>query len=365
MKKTKVLWIITGGIRRNGICVSQLEYAKRINKDKFKLDVAAVHDNSNDMIKEYETAGCDVFILPDRRRKIISYIKSLKKLIIKENYDVVHAFGSSSLMGIELGIAKKCGVKKRIAHSRNTTCDRKILEKILRPNFANKYNYALACGKDAGDWLFSKNYIILHNGKDLKQYAYKEKIRNEIRGKYNIGNNIALAHVGNFNNQKNHSFLIDVFYEYNKQNENSLLFLMGSGEKMDEIKKKVASLKLESKVIFLGSINNVEEIIQGMDIMLLPSLFEGLPNVVIEWQAAGLPCILSDTITKECSVCDLVTYIPINQGVKKWSDAINGMKVLNSSERKDYSKKACKLLKESSFEINENTKKLEEIYINY
>ena len=365
MSKIKVLWIITGGLRRNGICVSQLEYAKRLNKDKFSLDVLAVHNNSEDMIDEYKKAGCNVITLYDRRKNLFKYMSELKTLIKKEKYDVIHTFGSSALMGIELGIAKKCGVKVRIAHSRNTTCDRKVLEKILRPNFNRSYNYALACGNDAGDWLFDdKKYVVLHNGKDLKKYSFNEKNRKIIREKYHIEDKIAFGHVGNFNNQKNHTFLIDIFYEISKKYDNAVFFLMGTGDKMDEIKEKVSQLKLNDKVFFLGSVNNVEEIIQGMDIMLFPSLFEGLPNVVIEWQAAGLPCILSDKITEECAVCDLVKFVSIEQGVDKWIDVLNTINVYNDAERKEMSSYACKMLIKNSFEIEENVSKLEKIYMN-
>ena len=362
MAKIKVLWIITGGLRRNGICVSQLEYAKRINKKRFVLDVAAVHNNSSEIIAEYETAGCRVIVLPDRREKTIKYKRALKEIIKTEKYDVVHTFGSSSLMGIELSIAKKCGVKLRIAHSRNTTCDRKLLEKILRIKFNRTYNFALSCGKEAGDWLFDdKKYIILHNGKDLNRYSFNEKTRNLIRKKYNIENKLAFAHVGNFNNQKNHNFLIDIFNELHKKNKDTVLFLMGSGEKEIEIKNKVSKLGLNDSVYFLGSINNVEDVIQGMDIMLLPSLYEGLPNVVIEWQASGLPCVLSNKITKECKVSDLVYFVAIDKGIEEWLKCIEKIDI-SKYNRIEESINSCKKLIENGFDINSNTKKLEELY---
>ena len=140
MKKIKILLIITGGIRRNGICVSQLDYYNNIDKNSFQIDIVAVHNNTEEMIEKYIQAGCNVYTLPDRRKNLIKYLKELKKLIKREHYDIVHVHGSSTLMYLELNLAKKCGVPVRIAHSRNTTCDRPYLEGLLRRKFDKSYN---------------------------------------------------------------------------------------------------------------------------------------------------------------------------------------------------------------------------------
>lgn len=363
MKKIKVLWIITNGIRRNGICVSQLDYYKLIDKEKFIIDIVAVHNNTKDMIDEYFNAGCRVYELTDRRKNLFKYLKELKELIKKEKYDIVHVHGSSTLMALELRIAKKCGVPVRIAHSRNTTCDKKILDKIFRLSFERNYNVALACGEEAGKWLFKKDkFIVFHNGKNLEKYKFNEKTREKIREQYNFGSKLVFGHVGLFTQQKNHVFLIDAFESYHKSNKNSILVLIGEGSLMEEIKQKVNDKNLNDSVLFLGRKSNVEEIIQGLDIMLFPSLYEGLPNVVIEWQASGLPCIISDKITKECSVGDLVKFLPINCDVKLWEKEINNT-LSKCQDRKKQSEIACEQLKNNSFDINNNVKILEKLYI--
>jgi len=364
LKKIKVLWVITNGIKRNGICVSQLDYYKEIDKSRFLIDVVAVHNNTEEMINEYINNGCNVFILPDRQKKLLEYINAFKKLIISNQYDIVHVHGSSTLMTIELKIAKKCGVPIRIAHSRNTTCDRKYVEPILKGIFNKSYNSALACGQEAGKWLFgSKNFTIFHIGKDLKKYSYDSVIRKKVRLKYNIGNKISFGHVGLFVDQKNHTFLIDVFSEIHKKRNDTVLFLMGDGLLIQDIRKKVKSLNLEDSVFFLGSVKNVHEIIQGMDIMLFPSKFEGLPNVVIEWQAAGLPCIISDRITDECCVSDKVYRISIDKGISNWVNKFLDFK-FDNYDRQNESLVNCKLLKENGFDIYSNVKRLENYYEN-
>lgn len=353
---------MTGGLKKDGICVSQLDYAKRLNKNIFSLDVCAVHNNSDEMIKAYEDAGCKVIVFPDRKKNLIKYIKKLKVELRNGRYDIIHTFGSSSLMAIELMIAKKCDIKVRIAHSRNTTCDRPWLEKLIKPIFKKSYNYALACGKDAGEWLFDdKKYNILHNGKNLNKYSFNENIRKKIRRKYKIQDKIAIGHVGNFINQKNHEFLIDIFSEINRKDNNTVLFLMGSGSLVDEIKEKVIQLKLNDKVYFLGSINNVEEIIQAMDVMIFPSLFEGLPNVVIEWQASGLPCLISDKITKECCVTDNVFFLSIDNGLDEWINTTLDV-CYKKNNRNNVSAKNLQLLKDNGFDIVDSVVFLEELY---
>ena len=366
MDKRKVLWIFAGGMRRNGICVSQLDYYKTIDKNKFKIDVLAVHNNTVDMINDYKNAGCDVYELPDRRKKTPQYLKQLRKLLIKEKYDVVHVHGSSTLMFLELLTAKKCGVKVRIAHSRNTTCDRPWLEKIFRNSFDNSYNVALACGEDAGKWLFQdKDFAVFHNGKELTKYQFNADKRKKMRKNLGIADGmIAIGHVGLFNEQKNHHFLIEVFQDIFQSNKNAKLFLMGIGPKMEEIKEMVERLNLKDAVSFLGSVSNVNDYLQAMDVMLFPSLFEGLPNVVIEWQASGLPCIISDKITKECAVSELVHFMPIEEGAQCWKEQMERIPLQSEEEREQSSKLACELLKKNGFELETNTRNLEEIYRN-
>lgn len=364
MKKLKVLWIITTGLRKNGICISQLEYIKHINKDKFIVDIAAVHKDKQEMIDKYKKYSNKVILLPDRKKHTFNYLKKLKKLLKEEKYDIIHVYGSSSLMLMELMTAKRCGVKVRIAHSRNTTCDRPWLEKILRNTFNNSYNVALACGNDAGKWLFGdREFIVFHNAKDLEKYKFNIEIRRKMRGKLGLNNEIAIGHVGFFNAQKNHEFLIDAFNEIHSLNKNTKLFLMGIGFKMDAIKKKVSDLDLNNSVVFLNNVDNVEEYLQAMDVMLFPSLFEGLPNVVIEWQASGLPSMISSNITTECKSSDLVSFLSVNDGAKIWGDFFKKIKLFDESTREKESLKASMLLAKNGFEIIESTKNLEKVYV--
>lgn len=358
----KVLNIITGGLGREGITTTQLELMKAMDKSDIQIDIAAVHDDEEDVIKEFERAGCRVLRFPDRKRELIAYIRKLNYFIRKEKYDVIHVHGSSAIMSIELLIAKIARVKVRIAHSRNTSADHGIVDKLLRPIFYRSYTHGFAVGEEAGKWLFDKReFTIIHNGKDLRKFKFSNEQRLAVRKQFEIGDNVAIGFVGNLNMQKNIPFLLEVIKCNDEINPNCMYFLMGDGPERDNIKVKLREAGLLDKVIMTGRISNISEMLQGMDIMLLPSLFEGVPNVVLEWQAAGLPSIISERITKECKVCDLVKFLPIDQGTEQWITEIG--KVALDIDRKEKSDNSCSNMRKMGFDINENVKFIKEFYI--
>lgn len=297
------------------------------------------------------------------QKRPLMYCKSLYKIIRKEGYDIVHVHGSSSMMFMQLLTAKLAGVKVRIAHSRNTSSGHNFLHILCKPLFKVLYTNAFACGKEAGKWLFGTNekFIIIPNGKDSKMFEFKADIREKYRRKYDLKDKIVIGHIGNINYQKNHDFLIDVFNELCKKNKNYYLILAGKGNLEKEIHEKVEKLGLHSKVMFLGQIP-VEEVanwLQAMDIMVFPSKFEGFPNVLIEWQMAGLPCIISDTITKDVKITKLVQFESLDNTPKSWADEINNIKI---EDREANKQEVINQIKEKGYDIKENAKRLENIY---
>ncbi|MBT2701019.1 glycosyltransferase family 1 protein [Bacillus sp. ISL-40] len=358
----KVLNVITGGLGREGITTTQLEFMKGMDKSEIQMDIAAVHDNEEDVISEFEATGCRVMRFPDRKRELLAYMKQLNHRIRREHYDVIHVHGSSSMMSIELLIAKFAGVKTRIAHSRNTRADHEKVDKLLRPVFDHCYTHAFSCGEDAGKWLFGdKEFTVLHNGKNLEKFHFYQEQRDSIRTKYAIGNKTAVGFVGNLNVQKNLPFLLDVIRHNNISNPDCIYFLMGDGPERENVRAKLEEYGLSDNVIMTGRIPNIPEMLQGMDVMLLPSLFEGLPNVVLEWQAAGLPSLISDQITQECKVSNLVKFLPINQGTEIWVKEIE--KVSINNDRKTYSEDACRCMKAAGFDLEENIEFVRKFYV--
>ena len=207
--------------------------------------------------------------------------------------------------------------------------------KPLLKKYATDY---FACSKLAGEWLFGKENVengkvkIIHNAVDYQKFKMNEEVRNSIRKELNIEDKLVIGHVGRFTNQKNHTFLIDIFNEIHKKNSNSVLMLVGIGEKEDEIKEKVKKLEIEQNVLFMGFQDNVNELMWAMDVFLMPSLYEGLPVVGVEAQATGMPCFMSkDVVTDEVKITEGVKFISLNETAEKWAEEI-----LNSDlERKD------------------------------
>lgn len=358
----KVLCINSNQLKNDGITNSILNYYDHMDRSDMEVDLLKTADIAPEIKGRIQEIGLRV-VFTQYRKHVIRYILSTAKLIRKNRYEIVHVHGSSAILSIDLLAAWLGGCRVRIAHSRNTKCDHKVIDKLLRPLFNVLCTERFACGQDAGRWLFGdRPFIVIKNGKDIAKFRFDPEVRESVRRTYGWTDHVVVGHVGNFNYQKNHEFLIRVFAELYKKNKKYRLVLMGSGTSyFDAAKEQVKKLGLEEAVLFMGSITNVPEMLQAMDLMLFPSRFEGLPNVVLEWQISGLPAIISDKITKECKVTELIQYLPIDKGEKIWTDEVLNM-VIVPEDRKLQSEEACIRMREAQFDIQENAKNLKKIY---
>ena len=357
----RILVIVTNGLKREGIATTQLEYFRLMDKTDMIVDIASVREYQTEVIEEFESYGCNVIEFPNREKHVAGYIKRLWKVLHENKYDILHIHGSSCLMAMDLYLAKKAHVKVRIAHSRNTRCDHKVINILLRPLFNRSYNVAFSCGEDAGKWLFKDApYTVIHNGKDLEKFRFSENKRKEMRDKFNLNGSFAVGFVGNLKEQKNPFFLLDVFKSIYENNSNARFFIMGDGNMRHSLEMKSAELGIQEVTLFMGRISNVNEMLQAMDLMLLPSKWEGLPNVVLEWQSCGLPCIISDVITWECKVSDLVNYKSIEDSPEEWAKA--ALELGCSKTRKTNSDICRQRLMDEGFDLKKNVVDLRNTY---
>lgn len=230
----------------------------------------------------------------------------------------------------------------------------KVFEKRKIPKYADKL---FACGDEAGRWMFNTDdFEVLNNAIDTDLYAYNKEKADKVKKEFGIENKFVVGHVGRFNPQKNHEFLIDVFNEIQKVKEDSVLMLVGDGDLRPEIEKKVRDLGLSDKVIFTGVRSDVNDLMQGMDVFLFPSLYEGLGIVLIEAQAAGLKCIISDNIPKDGVLTDDVTCISLTQSPIVWANEILKYQEYKRANNKE-------IIKKANYDIKNNAKKLEQFYI--
>lgn len=363
MKKIKILTLSTSGLgKKEGISTVILDNYVLFDKDKFQLDMIASGDYSYQLISEFQNIGVNIKCLPSRKISVFHYITALIKLMKKEKYDAVYLHGSSATLSIELVIARICRCKIRVVHSHNTTCDHKIVDKLLRPIFYRNYTAALACGYEAGQWLYGdRPFHIIKNGRNTKAYAFNSGKRDYMRKKLGLSaQTLVLGHVGNFNMQKNQVFLLDILEQLLKVERNLKLYLMGDGTTRKSIMQMADDRGLSQYIVFTGSIQNVPDMLQAMDLMLMPSLYEGLPLVAVEWQMMGLPCILSDKITTECVFSDLVKFLSINN-VEEWKNTILAISK-NQKKRVTASKRAILAAKENGYDLSSNAQKLQQYF---
>lgn len=258
---------------------------------------------------------------------------TLDEFFKHNKYDVVHVHsGSISIFGIYAYYAKKHGVKKVIVHSHSSIEKKSLKNKILRYVcnlvLRNNVDVYCACSKVAGESKFidsvvKDKLIIIKNGIDVEKFKFDVRKRVELRNLLNIqGDEFVVGHVGRFSDEKNHTFLIDIFNEVVKLRPLSRLMLIGSGELESTIKEKVKFLDLEDNVLFIGNVNNVYDYYQAMDCFVLPSKFEGLGMVGIEAQCSGLPCIVSDGCPEELRVTEKLEYLSLGSVPTKWAEML-------------------------------------------
>lgn len=348
-----------------GVEAVVMNYYRNIDRNKIQFDFICDEDSTNIPYDEIKKLGGKVIIIPPYQ-KVIKYHKALKKVLKEGNYKIVHSH-INTLSVFPLFAAKCVGVPVRIAHSHSTS-NKKEWKKTLMKNalkpfskvFATDY---FACTEHAGRWLFGDkeydkgNVYLLNNAIDLDKFKYDEKVRKRKRKELGIKDDtLVIGHIGRFVDQKNHTFLIDIFNELHKKNKKTILLLIGQGPLMDEIKEKVEDLNLTKNVIFLGQRDDVNELYQAMDLFLFPSLYEGLGMVLIEAQASGLPCVCSTEVPKIAKVTENLYFISLSNSSKDWANSIL------STYKKYYRKNESEEIKKYEYDIVEEAKKLEKKY---
>ncbi len=233
--------------------------------------------------------------------------------------------------------AKRYGIPVRIAHAHNTgfqtsSSAERLLGTCLKAPLRHYANMYLACSDRAGEWLFGSRRMkagcvtVLPNGIPLSEFAFDQKARQQARAEWHVDDaTLVVGHVGRFTTQKNHGFLLDIFAELHREQPDSILVLAGIGELQQTTRQKVEELGLAETVRFLDFRSDVARLLQGMDVFVMPSLYEGFPVTAVEAQATGLPCAFSDTITREAKILEAVEYLPLDVPLQRWADAVLGL----------------------------------------
>ncbi len=362
MKPIKILQIFTV-LNKGGAETNLMNYYRNMDRSQFQIDFL-VHRETGFFEEELIKSGSEIFRLPAILPwKLKEYKKAVKTFFDEhQDYDIVH--GQCSDLGVFIyEDAKRRGIPVIIAHAHNAKMDRdkKLLFRLMwKKRMRKSINAYFTCGKEAAENLFGKELakkaFQMNNAIEVENFKFNVEVRNQKRAELNADRTINIVNVGRFNTQKNQLFLLDIFAEIIKQNNNYQLFLVGLGDLEAKLKQKVKDLNLQDKVNFLGLRNDVPELLQAMDVFMFPSLHEGFSVAFVEAQTTGIKCVISDGVPVESVlVKDNVTIIPLKGNAKHWAKKILE---INLSERKDVSE----MIKKSGYDIKENAKKLEEKY---
>lgn len=350
--------MIAPNLEKNGISTVIMNYCEQMNKSEFDISVIAGSNVDNEYRNILINKGIKVTELPHRKNETIKFYFGLFRYLMKKHFDIIHVHGNQSAMAVDLLIAFLCGIKIRIAHSHNTTCENMKVHKTLQPLFSLLCTNNIACGYDAGKWLFNnEEFTVIPNGIDVNKFIYEDNNREEIRKELGIQNKFVIGHIGRFNDQKNHEYLLRIFECFSKINDDAVLLLIGTGPLFNVISQAISNSKINNKIILYGETTTPERMYAAMDVFVFPSKFEGLPVTLLEAQFNGLYCIVSDRITREVDLFDKLVYKHIDDKPESWVQAIQNYKPI---DRKQFY--LDNINKIHSYDIQNTVKKLEKYY---
>lgn len=367
MPPIRVLHVVTI-MNMGGLETLIMNLYRNINRDMVQFDFLVHRQEPGIYEDEIIRLGGRIFrVYPISPKTLFQYQIQLRRFFSNNlEYKIVHSH-LDTLSTFVLKAAKKAGIPCRIAHSHNSKMllDIKALFRICSRFFINKYcTERFACSSQAAKWLFgrselsNKGVVIFKNSIEAQKFQFDEEKRQSIRTELQIDNKLVVGHIGRFEYQKNHDFLIDIFLRINQINPNSVLLLVGTGGLEDKIKEKVISLNLNKNVIFMGVSKRVVDLLHGMDIFIFPSHFEGLGIVLIEAQATGLKCLTSETVPDEAIISPLIEKINLKERPEYWAqkalDYVNGYQRNNMIE----------VVRKMGYDIKTSAQTLEKFYLN-
>lgn len=366
MKKIKVLQVV-GSLRVGGTETVALNYYKYIDRKKFEFDYLVYGNEQGPLEEEVYKLNGKVLRVCSPKKNLLKFLKDINKILKNnESYDVVHShplFNSGWIM--KKAYKAKIPIRISHAHSARYNVNNNMIKKLyiyLMKRYMNRYSTnILACSKDAGNYLFGKENFkhrgeVIKNGICVKEYIFNEKVREEIRKDLELKDELIIGHIGRLCDVKNQQFIIELLDKLVKIREDIGLVLVGDGENKEKLLKRVKDLGLERNVKFLGTRNDVNRILQGMDILVFPSKYEGLGIVVVEAQCTGVKCIISDAIPRDVDITNLVSRLPIDQGMDKWIREV--VEFNQKNLRRDRSNEII----ENGYEIDIIVKEISRIY---
>lgn len=356
---------VLGGVGPGGAESRIMDLYRQMDRSRFQFDFlvhsSAVRKAGDEgelrspefYDEEIKQLGGHIYALPKfKGYNYLTYRLAVRKFFQNHPEFRVVQGHMTSTAGIYLPIAKHCGVPITAAHARNAGVEKGLkglATKFFRRNLDKKADFLLACSALAGEDVFGHRAMeegrvkVIHNAINVKRFDYNPAVREQLRKEYGIEEKLVIGHVGRFNYQKNHPFLLEIFAEVCKKRADAYLVLVGDGPDREEMEERCDQLGIRDRVLFAGNQREPWRFYQAFDLFLLPSFFEGLPGVLVEAQAAGLVCFVSDTITREAQAVEDVFYLSLRQPASEWASQM--------LQKAAYERKStCRILQEAGFD---------------
>ena len=367
---------VFGKLNMGGAESRIMDLYRNIDRSKIQFDFVVHGDERGFFEDEIESLGGHIYRV--MQYKVVNqaeYVSAWKKLMAEHagEYKMIQGHMTSTA-SIYLPIAKANGIETTIAHVRSAGVDpgpKGIMTRVLRMNLANKADYLFACSQLAAISAFGKKAFnagrttFIPNAIDTKKFKFSTQIRDEVRKELGIEDKFVIGHVGRFHYAKNHEYLLRVFKEIldkkasGNTNLDPVLMLVGSGPKMDEMQNLAKELGISDSVLFLGNKADVYRYYNAMDCFVYPSRYEGLPGTVIEAQANGLRCLISDRICREVYVTDSIMGMSIDADEYIWADKTIECAFKAPKNREDYAATVA----DAGFDAVTQTAKMEQFYL--
>ena len=330
----KILQIGMGNVA-GGLETFVMNYYRVLVHKDVQFDFVCMYDKIA-YEEEIRRLGGRIYYIPNVKKNYRGYVRELKRILKETKYDVVHVNMLSAANIVPLRMAHKMGVPKVIAHSHSSSCPgfiRKTMDQWNRPKIARYATDRVACGEMAGRWLFGdKAYqngevVLINNAIYTERFSFSSEKRTELRKEMSWEGKTVIGHVGRFDIPKNHDRMVDIMNCLSAKDKNVVLCLIGPKEGLyGQIREKVQKAGLEDQIFFAGKQENVPKYLSAMDVFLFPSLFEGVPFALIEAQANGLPCVMSDAVSEEAVVfSENVRRLSLQIEDKIWADTLMEM----------------------------------------
>lgn len=336
---------------------------RHLDRSQLQFDFLKFHDIKLAFTEEIEKLGGEIFFIPMKRENYKEHYQKLRKLFLENNYAGIYYQCNHKLVSLDLfKYAKKNGVSKRVVHSHNSAQEptsflHRIREKRVENKFDQYITDCFACSEEAGRMMFgNRNFTVIKNSVDSTVFCMNKSARDKIQKELDIQNKLVIGTVGRLSNAKNPFYILEIFKALHNREPESAFIHIGEGEYRDALETKIREYQLEECYHLMGKKSNVVDYLNAMDIFLLPSKFEGFPFVLIEAQATGLPCVISNTVTKACDLTGKNGYLSIEESPEVWADYLLKLDISTRESETD-----C--IRAKGYDIRQVAKQIQDFFV--